>query len=107
MAHDFPGSMNLCVIKRNNGLLPLAQEMHTRPCLYPFSRTRICSSDKCISLIFPILIFVLSIGITYMEDEYYHYKLILLNYILILEVCQRIIYSYNYFTELFIILDIP
>lgn len=43
-----------------------------RPCLYPFSRTRICSADKSIVLIFPILIFYNSIGITLMEAECYH-----------------------------------
>ena len=43
-----------------------------RPCLYPFSRTRFCSRDKSISLIFPILIFALCMRITYTMTEYYH-----------------------------------
>jgi hypothetical protein len=35
-------------------------------CLYPFSRMNICSADKCSSLIFPILITAVCIGITNM-----------------------------------------
>lgn len=46
-----------------------------RPCLYPFSRTRICSADKSISFVFPILIFAISIGITHKEAKYYHLNL--------------------------------
>jgi hypothetical protein len=40
--------------------------------LYPFSRMRICSEDKCIFLIFPILIIEVSIGITHMVNENYN-----------------------------------
>jgi len=43
-----------------------------RPCLYPYSRTCICATDKSIALIFPILIFDICMKITLMEDEYYH-----------------------------------
>ena len=43
-----------------------------RPCLYRFSRMRICSADKSIALIFPMLIFDICIGITLMEAECYH-----------------------------------
>lgn len=42
-----------------------------RPCLYPFSRTRICPADKCICLIFTILIIFISMGITLMENKCY------------------------------------
>lgn len=43
-----------------------------RPCLYPFSKIRICSADKWSSLIFPIIIIVSNRRITERKTEYYH-----------------------------------